>query len=235
MITGFEPRALPCHHSSVCSMSPLNFAHCKSPFFRFKQSLHHIQILSSQTNGAMFCSGFKQSLHHIQILSSQTNGAMFCSGFKQSLHHIQILSSQTNGAMFCSGFKQSLHHIQVLILITGLFAFQGFHQHGHIWIHSGTLRRALGKIESSFNRISWKHDKVLQTTREKALEHSKLIKTKGKETDGRPRQESARLPTDTAKFRFKAQIRHRSHQRIHQRHHYRRTYLSNGSAHDVLA
>jgi hypothetical protein len=54
-------------------------------------------------------------------------------------------------------------------------------------------------------------------------------------TDGRPRQESARLPTDTTKFRFKAQSRHRSHQRIHQRHHYRRTYLSNGSAHDVLA
>jgi hypothetical protein len=38
---------------------------------------------------------------------------------------------------------------------------------------------ALGKTESSFNRIGWRHDKVLQTTREKALEHSKLIKTKG--------------------------------------------------------
>ncbi len=38
---------------------------------------------------------------------------------------------------------------------------------------------ALGKTESSFNRIAWRHDKVLQTTREKALEHSKLIKTKG--------------------------------------------------------
>jgi hypothetical protein len=56
---------------------------------------------------------------------------------------------------------------------------------------------ALGKTESSFNRIAWRHDKVLQTTREKALEHSKLIKTIS--TDGRPRQESARLPTDTAK------------------------------------
>jgi hypothetical protein len=33
--------------------------------------------------------------------------------------------------------------------------------------------------ESSFNRIAWRHDKVLQAAREKALEHSKLIKTKG--------------------------------------------------------
>jgi hypothetical protein len=38
---------------------------------------------------------------------------------------------------------------------------------------------ALGKTESSFNRIAWRHDKVLQTTREKALEHLKLIKPKG--------------------------------------------------------
>jgi hypothetical protein len=38
---------------------------------------------------------------------------------------------------------------------------------------------ALGKTESSLNLIAWRHDKVLQTTREKALEHSKLIKTKG--------------------------------------------------------
>jgi hypothetical protein len=49
-------------------------------------------------------------------------------------------------------------------------------------------------------------------------------------TGGRSRQESARFPTDTAKFRFKAQSRHRSHQRIHQRHHYRLTDLSNGIA-----
>jgi hypothetical protein len=97
--------------------------------------------------------------------------------------------------------------------------------------HSGT---ALEKTETSFNRIAWRHDKVLQTTREKAG----TFKTNQNERisiDGRPRQESARLPTDTAKFRFKAQTRHRSHQRIHQRHHYRRTYLSNGSAHGVLA
>jgi hypothetical protein len=38
---------------------------------------------------------------------------------------------------------------------------------------------ALGKTESSFNRIAWRHDKVLQTARAKALERSKLIKTKG--------------------------------------------------------
>jgi hypothetical protein len=38
---------------------------------------------------------------------------------------------------------------------------------------------ALGKTESSFNRIAWRLDKVLQTIREKALEHSKPIKTKG--------------------------------------------------------
>jgi hypothetical protein len=38
---------------------------------------------------------------------------------------------------------------------------------------------ALGKTESSFNRIAWRYDKVLQTTRDKALEHSKLTKTKG--------------------------------------------------------
>ncbi len=47
---------------------------------------------------------------------------------------------------------------------------------GHILGHCDV---ALGKTESSFNRIAWRHDKVLQTTREKALEHSKLIKTKG--------------------------------------------------------
>jgi hypothetical protein len=38
---------------------------------------------------------------------------------------------------------------------------------------------ALVKTESSFNRIAWRHDKVLQTARAKPLEHSKLIKTKG--------------------------------------------------------
>jgi hypothetical protein len=47
---------------------------------------------------------------------------------------------------------------------------------GHILGHCDV---ALGKTESSFNRIAWRHDKVLQTAREKALEHSKLIKTKG--------------------------------------------------------
>jgi hypothetical protein len=47
---------------------------------------------------------------------------------------------------------------------------------GHIL---GYCDVALGKTESSFNRIAWGHDKVLQTAREKALEHSKLIKTKG--------------------------------------------------------
>ncbi len=46
---------------------------------------------------------------------------------------------------------------------------------GHILEHCDV---ALGKTESSFNRIAWRHDKVLQTAREKALEHSKLIKTK---------------------------------------------------------
>jgi hypothetical protein len=46
---------------------------------------------------------------------------------------------------------------------------------GNPWGHSDV---ALGKTESSFNRIAWRRDKVLQTTREKALEHSKLIKTK---------------------------------------------------------
>jgi hypothetical protein len=47
---------------------------------------------------------------------------------------------------------------------------------GHILGHCDV---ALGKTESSFNRIAWSQDIVLQTTREKALEHSKLIKTKG--------------------------------------------------------
>jgi hypothetical protein len=46
---------------------------------------------------------------------------------------------------------------------------------GHILGHCDV---ALGKTESSFNRIAWMHAKVLHTTREKALEHSKLIKTK---------------------------------------------------------
>ncbi len=48
---------------------------------------------------------------------------------------------------------------------------------GHIIGHCGVALRK--KTESSFNRIAWRHDKVLQPAREKAFEHSKLIKTKG--------------------------------------------------------
>jgi hypothetical protein len=47
---------------------------------------------------------------------------------------------------------------------------------GHILGHCDV---ALGKTESSLNRIAWMYDKVLRTAREKALVHSKLIKTKG--------------------------------------------------------
>ncbi len=63
---------------------------------------------------------------------------------------------------------------------------------GHILGHCDV---ALGKTESSFNRIAWRHDKVWQTTRENIRNYQ----NERISTDGRPRQESARLPIDTLK------------------------------------
>jgi hypothetical protein len=110
---------------------------------------------------------------------------------------------------------------------------------GHILGHCDV---ALGKTESSFNRIAWRHDKVLQTTREKALEHSKLIKTKGYQLmDDLDKNISINYLHDFLQTlrsfdsKLKSDIVLINESTLWWIIHYRRTYLSNGSAHDVLA
>ncbi len=99
------------------------------------------------------------------------------------------------------------------------------------WIHSGTLGRGPGK-----NR------KFIQPNRMETWQS--FTDHKGESVGTFETNQNERISTmadlGTTSYRhyeirFKAQTRHRSHQQIHQRHHYRRTYLSNGSAHDILA